>query len=144
MRGSVNLYQIKVRMKKLGKKTRAAIEAVTIELAKKPETVRELIAELTKSGVEAYNERKEDGELLKHLTKQEIEDKASSGKISFDARGGNDADADKAIENALQCFEDGIIRIFANETELEELEQRILCDENTVFTFVRLTMLAGW
>ena len=54
-----------------------------------------------------------------------------------------EADFQKAADNAIQCFEDGIYRIFLDERPLESLEEEIrVTDENT-FTFVRLTMLTG-
>ena len=48
------------------------------------------------------------------------------------------------MENAIQCFEDGIYRIFAGERELAKLNEAIPWQEETVFTLIRLTMLAGW
>ena len=131
-------------MRKLGKKNRDAIAPVAFELAARPETVRELIIERTKQGVAAYNARKDEGQIVPHLTIQEIADQATSGKVAFHLRGGNDADPDAAVENALQCFEDGIFRVFAGDEELEKLDQKIPWSEETIFTFVRLTMLAGW
>lgn len=50
---------------------------------------------------------------------------------------------EKAIENTLQCFEDGIYRVFAGDTELTGLSDSIPWTEDLVFTFIRLTMLAG-
>lgn len=119
------MYTIWVRMKKLGKKNRDAIEPVPYELSVKPETVQDLIIELTKQGVAAYNAREDKGQIVPHLTKEEIEDRASSGKVAFGLRGGNSADPDAAVENALQCFEDGIFRVFADDEELERLDQKI-------------------
>ncbi len=176
------MYTILVRMRKLGKKNRDAIVPVEYELPQKPETVRELIVELTEQGVAAYNAREDKGQIVPHLTKQEIEDKASAGKVAFGLRGGNNADPAAAVENALQCFEDGIFRVFVDDEELERLDQAIpwkeaggisaeigmsdgesvpdgervpdgesVPDKDTapivaepIFTFVRLTMLAGW
>ena len=43
-----------------------------------------------------------------------------------------------------KCFEDGIYRIFADDEELTELGQALPWHDGLVFTFVRLTMLAGW
>ena len=97
-----------------------------------------------KLGVKEYNERKDTGQILPYLTKEEIAQKASAGKVSFGVRGGADADEDQAVENALQCFEDGIFRVFADDEELERLEQEIPWREETVLTFVRLAMLSGW
>ena len=137
------MYTIWVQMRKLGKKNKDAIAPVAYELPERPETVRELITELTKQGVAAYNAREDKGQIVPHLTKEDIEDRAGTGKVAFSLRGGNAADPDAAVENALQCFEDGIFRVFADDEELETLDQAI--PEGTpVFTFVRLTMLAGW
>lgn len=138
------MYTIYARMRKLGKKNRGAVDPVAFELEEKPLTVRELIAGLTKLGVKAYNERKDEGQLLPYLTKSEIEEKASAGKVSFGVRGGNDADEEAAVENALQCFEDGIFRVFADDEEMGTLDAEIPWTEGTVFTFVRLAMLSGW
>lgn len=138
------MYQIHVRMRKLGKKNREAVEPVAFELPEKPGTVRELIESLVRLGVQEYNARKDEGQILPYLTKEEIQDKASAGKVSFGLRGGEDADEESAVENAIQCFGDGIFRVFADDEELEKLEQAIPWTEETVFTFVRLAMLAGW
>ena len=107
-------------------------------------TVRELITELTKAGVEDYNKRLEQPEILKCLTKEEIGDKAAGGKISFGAvYGDKEADPRKAADNAIQCFEDGIYRIFLDNRPLESLDERLKVTGENVFTFVRLTMLTG-
>lgn len=158
-KGCERLYTIWVRMRKLGKKNRDSIAPVAYELPEKPETVRELIIELTKQGVAAYNAREDKGQIVPHLTKQEIEDRAETGKVAFGLRGGNCADPEAAVENALQCFEDGIFRVFADDEELERLDQEIpwkagvgvgadcegvLNTTEIVFTFIRLTMLTGW
>ena len=78
------------------------------------------------------------------LTKEEMEDKSQSGKIAFGVNyGEKKAELSKAQENAVQCFEDGIYRIFLDEEPLENLDDGIFITEESVFTFVRLTMLAG-
>lgn len=78
------------------------------------------------------------------MTREEIEDKAEAGKISFGTvYGDRKADFKKAQDNAIQCFEDGIYRIFLDNRPLESLDEPIEITGETVFTFVRLTMLAG-
>ena len=59
-------------------------------------------------------------------------------------RGGEDAVEEKALENTIQCFEDGIFRVFAEDTELTALEEAIPWKDDLIFTFIRLTMLSGW
>lgn len=137
-------FTIYVRMKKLGKQKSADLQPIPFELDTKPETVRELLVSLTKLGVEQYNARKDEGQLLAYLTKEEIAEQAQRGKISSGLRGGGDAKEDQAIENTLQCFEDGIYRVFAGEQELTSLSDGIPWTEDMVFTFIRLTMLSGW
>ena len=78
------------------------------------------------------------------VTKEEIREQAGRGKITFGLRGGADASEEDAVENAIQCFTDGIYRVFAGEEELTELEAPIGWKEDLVFTLIRLTMLSGW
>ncbi|HCT93164.1 MAG TPA: hypothetical protein DF613_17530 [Lachnospiraceae bacterium] len=137
-------YTIYVRMKKLGKQKSRDLQPVPFILEKRPDTVRELLTGLTRLGVRAYNARKDEGQVLAFLTKEEIDGQAARGKVSFGLRGGGDAVEEEAVENTLQCFADGIYRVFAGEEELTALTDAIPWTEDPVFTFVRLTMLAGW
>lgn len=141
-------FTIYARMKRAGKQKKEETEPVPFELLQQPGTVRELLIALVQHSVREYNERKDEGQLLRYLTKEEIDDQASAGKVSFGVHGGNAAKLDQAEGNALQCFEDGIYRVFAGEEELTGLDQPIPWEHDGsdvwVFTFVRLTMLAGW
>lgn len=135
--------KINVNLKSMGKRKRS-VEPVIYEIQGRPATVRELILAVTETGVKEYNRRMESSELLSCLTKEEIEDRAEAGKISFGVNyGEKKASLSKAQENALQCFEDGIYRIFLDEEELTALDEEIEVTEASTFTFVRLTMLAG-
>ena len=137
-------YTIQVRMKKLGKQRANSLAPVPFVLESRPQTTLDLIAALTALGVKDYNARKDEGQLLPYLTREEIAGQAERGKIAFGLRNGEDADETAAIQNAIQCFEDGIYRIFAGETELTALNDEIPQANDTVFTFIRLTMLSGW
>ena len=137
-------YTIQVRMKKLGKQRANSLAPVPFVLESRPQTTRDLITALTALGVKDYNARKDEGQLLPYLTREEIAGQAERGKIAFGLRNGEDADESAAIQNAIQCFEDGIYRIFAGETELTALNDEIRQTNDTVFTFIRLTMLSGW
>ena len=138
--------EIKVNVRQLGKR-RASVAPTVYDLPLGADgffSARELITELVKSGVAAYKEKTEQPEILKCLTKEEIADKAQSGKISFGAvYNEKTADPAHAIDNAIQCFEDGIYRIFLNDRALETLDEQLTVTQNDTFTFVRLTMLAG-
>lgn len=137
-------FTVYVRMKKLGKQRGRDLEPVSFTLEKRPETVQELLTGLTGQGVRAYNARKDQGRVLAFLTKEEIEEQAARGKVSFGLHGGGDAVEEEAVENTLQCFADGIYRVFAGEQELTKLTDRIPWTDGLVFTFIRLAMLAGW
>ena len=128
-------FTIYVRMKKL--------VPVPFTLDAKPQTVRELLISLTKLGVRQYNAREDAGRILTYLTESEITEQAARGKITSGLRGGEDAVEEKAIENTLQCFTDGIYRVFAGDKELTELSDAIPWTEELIFTFIRLTMLSG-
>ena len=130
-------FTIYIRMKNLGK------FPVPFTLDAKPQTVRERLISLTKLGVTQYNAREDTGQILTYLTEKEITEQAARGKITSGLRGGEDAVEEKAIENTLQCFTDGIYRVFAGDKELTELSDAIPWTEDLVFTFIRLTMLAG-
>lgn len=134
---------IKVNMKQIGKR-KNSIREVIFKVPNKIETVEDLISALVEVCVKEYNERKENSELLKTLSKEEIGEKSREGKISFGINYGESrASLEKAKESARLAFEDGICRIFMKEEELVKLEQRIEIKEDTVFTFVRMTMLSG-
>lgn len=94
-------------------KRRQSVKPVPYEISGQPSSVRELILAVVEAGVREYNRGLESSELL------------------------------KAQENAIQCFEDGIYRIFLDEEPLENLDDKIHITKDSVFTFVRLTMLAG-
>lgn len=143
--------KLRVNVKSMGKR-RKAVEEMLCEVAGQPGTVRELILAVVDSQVAEYNRRMEQSqgqagqcpEVLACLTKEAIEDQAEGGKISFGiSYGEKKADPAAARDNALQCFEDGIYRIFMDGQSLDELDGDIVVTEEKVFTFVRLTMLTG-
>lgn len=135
--------KIHVNMKSIGRR-KASVKPAVIEIKGRPSTLRELILALVEAGVEEYNRRAEDSKWLTYLTEKEIDEKAQTGKIGFGINyGGKKAALPAAQTNAIQCFEDGIYRIFQGNEPLEALDTPILIGEETVFTFVRLTMLAG-
>lgn len=137
------MFTIYAQMKKLGKQKKGAVEKIPYQLEEKPLTVRQFLTSLVALEVRAYQERKEEGQLVGYLTKEEIEDKSQAGKIAFGTQYGNDADENQAADNAIQCFEDGIYRVFAGEEEITRLDDPFIWPEGTTFTFIRLAMLAG-
>lgn len=135
--------RVYIQVKQLGKR-RCSIEKMPVDFPASPADVKELIEAIVSRQVREYNERLQQSEVLKYLTQEEVEDKATSGKVGFGVNyNGKSAAEAEAIANALQCYEDRIYRIFIDETETGELSSPVLLKENATLTFVRLTMLAG-
>ena len=136
--------QVQVNVKRIGKR-KNAIEARPYEIGAVRD-VGALITAFVTAEVTRFNARAEVGETaLRYLTSEEIADAATVGKIGFGADyNGQVQDLDAAIENAHQCYLDGIYRIFINGVEVgDALSAPIALRENDAITFVRLTMLAG-
>ena len=81
--------------------------------------------------------------LEKHLESRVIEG-AQAGKVSYgESMDDRKADAEKAVLNALQCFDDGIVALFADGVRYTRREEQIPLKDQSEVTFVRLTFLAG-
>lgn len=107
-------------------------------------TLRDFLTETVKITVRDYNNGSTTDEVLKSLSAEEIADQAVTGKVSFGLHyNQKEADEQKAVANALQCFQDGMIAVFIDGKRFEEPEQKVPLKENSEATFVRLTFLAG-
>lgn len=136
--------QLTIKSKQLGKKR--AIGQSIIEIADLPQnaTLQNLITNVVKQQVSAFNQRKENPTILSILSKENIAKQSEKGKIGFnDSYNAQQANEQQAIDNALLAFEDGIYCVFVGEEQIENLNQNIEVTENTIVTFVRLTFLAG-
>lgn len=131
-----------INVKSLGKKK--ALEPVIYEIPDGIETLREFLIELVRMEVKAYNEKGTDKQHIFFLSEEEIANQSQTGKVGFGRiYSEKKADAAKAEANALMCFEDGLVKVYQNETELESLEQEMQIREGDTFTLLRLTFLAG-
>lgn len=135
---------LKINLKQIGER-KQKIAPVNFEYVPIPETVRELIVQTVTSCVNSYNERVRKGENnTKPLSKEQITDMADVGKIAFGINySGKEQALDKAVDNALQAFEDGIYCMFLNDKQLEQPDEIIDLKENDSLTFIKLTMLTG-
>ena len=108
-------------------------------------SLRMLLTAIVEREVDSYNQKETDVQLIPFLTQEQLDNQAKrTGKVSFGrVYSDKKADAPKAVANAIQCWEDGLIRVFQNDVELEKLDDLIDICENDVFTFIRLTFLAG-
>jgi hypothetical protein len=134
---------IYVRVKAIGKR-KDIIAPTPYEIPDGICSLRQLLTAVVQKEVEQFNNKKTEVQLIRFLTQQEIEDQAQSGKVSFGAvYSDKKADPGKAIAIAIGCWEDGMVRVFMNDEELTDLDAPLAIEEQAVFTFMRLTFLAG-
>lgn len=120
------------------------IDRKEYEISGEIKTVKELLTEFVTINVKKFNEGLIEEDVVPYLTDEKISDLSDAGKISFGVDyNGQKQDLEKAIENALQSYEDGIYRVFVNDEELGKINGKATLKENDELTFVRLTMLAG-
>lgn len=135
--------KIFVNKKTLGKKSRA-LEPVAYEVSEKIENLEAFLKELVRIEVQNYNNKGTDSQTIFSFDEATLEEHASTGKVGFGRiYSEKKANLDKATENVLQSFKDGLVRVVWNETELEHLEDKITLSEGDTFTFIRVTFLTG-
>ena len=135
--------QIYVRVKAIGKK-KDILPQTPYEIADGVSTLRQLLTEIVRTEVEKYNAKETGAQIIPFLTKEELDDMAEHGKVSFDTvYSDKKANLKQAQDNAVQCWKDGLVRVFMDDEELTELDAPIQIPENAVFTFIRLTFLTG-
>jgi hypothetical protein len=146
---------IRIRIKAAGKR-RDMLELQNHSVPDSTDSAEKLIEYLVRENVRAFNAKQTDAPLFKYLSREELEDGVHRGKIDFgDKKSEAPQDEDAAVENALQCFADGIYRVLVNTTEarpaaegdgasfLAEGDGVPFLTEGDVVTFIRLVMLAG-
>ncbi len=135
--------QIFIRIKAAGKK-KDVLQLTPYEINDSISTLRELLKDIVITEVNKYNNKSNDTVLTAFISQEQIDDLSLTGKVSFgDVFNDKKAEKNAAINNAIQCFEDGIVRVFMDERELTELDAPLTIKENEVFTFIRLAFLAG-
>ena len=138
-----NGIQIYVSLKHMGNIARK-VKAHPFVLERTPRTLRELIEESVRACIRAYRERGDQANAPKPLTDEQYEGMREIGKFAFGVHYNENAvNEEKAIAAAVEAVEDGLVRIFKGNEELCELDEEIDIAEGDVFTFVKLTMLAG-
>lgn len=132
---------LRVRVKQLGSR-RDKIGEIMFPVENNPTTVRELIGECVTTSVNVFNDHlKNSGGVL---SDSRIEAMSEAGKIAFGIGFNNKKqDIRKALETAYQGYTDGLFRIFIDDIEAGEIDDRISVTEENVVTFIKLTMLAG-
>ena len=107
-------------------------------------TVEDFLTETVRLTVREYNAGKESGKILQLFSPEALEDLAAAGKVSYgDPMDGCTADEERAVANALQCWEDGLAALFVDGKRYTDRKEVLPLREDSEVTFVRLTFLAG-
>ncbi len=113
-------------------------------LAKNPRNFGELIDEAVRTSVELSTSRDKRADPYKPLDDEQFAGMSEVGKFAWmlpvDTK---PVDFEEAVSVARAAVQDGLVRVFQNETEFLNFGDVIEINENDVFTFVRLTMLSG-
>ncbi|MEA0566196.1 hypothetical protein [Lysinibacillus irui] len=132
-------YQQKV----IGKKSRK-LQKIPFSIEEPVTTLQELLVQLVTQQVQQYNDKKVDTPLHLYLTDQQIEDAGQHGKVHFGEKKNDTLQSvDQAISTMLQAFQDELFLVLHNEDSLDSLTTPLTLQEDDVFTFIKLTMLAG-
>ena len=135
--------QVYVRVKALGKR-KDVLPLKPYELPEGIGSLRGLLTAFVEAEVERYNSKEPELPLLSCLTAEEIEAQSETGKVSFGRLWSDKkADKSKAVQTAIHAFDDGLVRVLMDGKELTELDEPLSVHEGAVFTFIRLTFLAG-
>ncbi len=140
--------EIKVTVKQLGRKHPVLSEQhLEIDHHENSISLEQLLKLIVQQQVEAFNAKsfeKEDQDCTQTPLENYLNILTDTGKVEFGSiYNEKRADLQKAQENAIQAFEDGMFAVFCGETRLEKLTQTIDLSTQPVFTFIRLTFLAG-
>lgn len=151
------LVNVKGASKKTIDKKEYNLESISSESAQM--TILEFLSELVKCDVADFNEsvNKTTGAnpdngyeyldkatVLKVLSPEEVEEKAAQGKVAFDVKYNLRLQSEqKAIDNAIQSFKDGIVAVFIDGERYEKVDDVVKLQEGSDVTLVRLTFLAG-
>ena len=139
----MKMVNVRINIKGITKK-KPQIEMQVISLEDSIVNVKQLLEAVVRHSAREYNMRKCKGDILTVLSPEQIEDKAETGKIGFGVNyGDKKVNIPKAVENALQCFADGLVVVFVDGVKKTDLKDVVTLKEGTELTFVKLTMLAG-
>ena len=131
-------------MKAVGDELSKLIGTSISSTSDKEYTLKEFLAETVRINLAEFYAKKRENDVLKCLTDTEIKDMASEGKVSFQILYNDKVVSEEAaIENALQCFEDGMVAVFVDSTRIEELDCKLSLTEGCHVIFVKLTFLVG-
>lgn len=139
---------IKVTVKQLGRKHPVLSEQkIEIDYEDSVISLENLLKLVVHQQVVEFNAQSfelEDEDYTKIPTDNYLNILTDTGKVGFGSIYNlKKADVQKAQDNAIQAFEDGMFAVFYNDEQLENLDQSIDLSLRHSFTFIRLAFLAG-
>lgn len=140
--------EIKVTVKQLGKKHPVLSEQkLEIRYSDSTISLEELLKLIVQQQVETFNSKsfeQEDQDYTKIPEENYLNILTDTGKVGFGSiYNEKKANIQKAQENAILAFEDGMYAVFYNDEQLQDLTQIIDLSLQHTFAFIRLTFLAG-
>src|SRR5690606_5352666 len=130
-----------LQLKRLGKKK---VKQVPFTLEETPKNLEELLIGCVKNQVEAFNKKRLEVNVIGILSPAEIQEQAQSGKVDFGEINNKDlANLEKAIDNVLLAFKDGLFVVFVDDDEITDLKTPLELTSNSVIAFIRMTFLVG-
>lgn len=114
------------------------------ELEAQEITLRSLLTHIVHAEVEAFRSRQSQRRLLNILSPEQIQIGLVQGKIES---GGSELDqaveVGEAVETALEAFTDGFYYVFLDEQQIEDLEAKVVLNQQSELLFLRLVPLVG-
>lgn len=106
--------------------------------------LRDLITTIVIKEVEAFRLRQEERKLARVMSRRQIEQGVSGGKVDPGERDlQQEVNLDEAIAVALQAFEDGLYFVFIDDVQRTHLDSEVFLNTNSKVMFLRLTALVG-
>jgi hypothetical protein len=106
--------------------------------------LRDLITRVVFEEVEAFRKRQEERRFSRIMSRAEIEQGATSGKVDPGERDlKQEVNTDDAVGEALQAFEDGLYYVFIDGVQQTGLDSEVYLKTESKVSFIRLVALAG-
>ena len=133
--------ELTLQLKRLGKKK---VKEVPFTLETSPNNLEDLLIACVKNQVDAFNKKRTEVNVVGFLSPAEIQEQAQSGKVEFgDITNKDLANQQKATDNVLLAFKDGLFVVFVNDDEVTDLKAPLELTSNSVIAFIRMTFLVG-
>ena len=133
--------ELTLQLKKLGKKK---VKEVPFTLEESPKNLEALLVGCVKHQVEAFNAKLQEVNVIGFLSPAEIQEQAQKGKVDFGEITNTDlANLQKAIDNVLLAFKDGLFVVIIDNKEITDLKTPLKLTSKSIVTFIRMTFLVG-